>query len=172
MKKAVLFLTMTLFALPALAQRLNLDVGDLSDRAAETVDVTLDGPMLKFALSFFDEKDPEERAAREMVRNLQGIYVRSYEFDTENAYDRSVVDRVRKQLGPSWQKIVRVQSRTRENVEIYTDMRGDKVAGLCIISAEPRELTLVNIVGQIDLNRLADLEGKFGIPVTTTKEDQ
>jgi len=65
---------------------------------------------------------------------------------------------------------VQVRSRTRENVEIYTDMRGEAIAGLVIISAEPRELTVVNIVGPIDLDRLADLEGKFGIPRTTKEK--
>ncbi len=43
-------------------------------------------------------------------------------------------------------------------------MRGEQIAGLVIISAEPRELTLVNIVGPVDLDKLASLEGQFGIP--------
>ncbi|HVR38352.1 MAG TPA: DUF4252 domain-containing protein, partial [Thermoanaerobaculia bacterium] len=97
--------------------------------------------------------------------------VRSYEFSEEGAYDRSAIERVRKQLGPNWKKIVNVRSRNSENVEIYTQMRGDAITGLVVISAEPRELTIVNIVGPIDLEKLADLEGKFGIPrVTKDKE--
>lgn len=171
MKRILLILMLMTVAAPAWAQRLKLDFGNLADSASESVDVTLDGPMLKLALGFLNSNDPEERAARDMVKNLEGIYVRSFQFDTDNAYDKSIVTRVRSQLGPSWKKIVSVQSRTKENVEIYTDMRGETVAGLCIISAEPRELTLVNIVGQIDIARLSQLEGNFGIPhVTTTTE--
>ena len=41
---------------------------------------------------------------------------------------------------------------------------GDKVAGLLVLSAEPRELTIVNLVGPVDVEKLADLEGHFGIP--------
>jgi len=167
MKRILFVLLLPLLALPASAQRLNLDFGSLADRAAESVDVTLDGPMLRFALAFLSDTKADERAAKDMVRRLEGIYVRSFEFDEDNAYDRKVVDRIKAQLGPTWKKIVTVQSRTKENVDIYTDMRGDAVAGLVIISAEPRELTVVNIVGPIDLDRLADLEGKFGIPRTT-----
>jgi hypothetical protein len=59
---------------------------------------------------------------------------------------------------------VNVRSKDRENVEVYTDMRGENIAGLVVISAEPRELTFVNIVGPIDLERLTDLGGQFGIP--------
>jgi hypothetical protein len=33
-----------------------------------------------------------------------------------------------------------------------------------VISAEPREITLVNIVGPVDLDKLASMEGQFGIP--------
>jgi hypothetical protein len=33
-----------------------------------------------------------------------------------------------------------------------------------IISAEPKEFTVVNIVGPVDLEKLAGLEGQFGIP--------
>jgi hypothetical protein len=36
--------------------------------------------------------------------------------------------------------------------------------GLAIIAAEPREFTIVNIVGSIDLEDLHKLEGKFGVP--------
>ena len=40
----------------------------------------------------------------------------------------------------------------------------DKACGIAVISAEERELTFVNIVGRIDIDSLAELEGEFGIP--------
>jgi hypothetical protein len=49
-------------------------------------------------------------------------------------------------------------------VDIYADTRGDAITGLLIISAEPKEFTVVNIVGPVDLEKLAGLEGQFGIP--------
>ena len=48
-------------------------------------------------------------------------------------------------------------------------MEGNRSSGLVILVAEPRELTVVNIVGPIDLNRLASLKGQFGIPDVPTK---
>ena len=33
-----------------------------------------------------------------------------------------------------------------------------------MLSASPREVTLVNIVGTIDLEQLRSLQGKFGVP--------
>ena len=166
MRKIVLILSLTLIvAAPASAQQINLDFPGLADKAAEVVDVTLDATMLKAAARFFSSRDAEERSISDMVRGLEGIYVRSYSFDSTGQYDRpATVDRMRKQLGPSWKKIVNVRSRDRENVEVFLDMRGEAVRGLFLISAEPRELTVVNIVGPIDLEKLGNLEGQFGIP--------
>jgi hypothetical protein len=43
------------------------------------------------------------------------------------------------------------------------------MAGIVIISAEPKELTFVNIVGPLEVDQLADLGGEFGIPKVKTK---
>lgn len=173
MRKHVLaFLIAMIIAMPAAAQRLNLDFPGLADRAEEVVDVTLDGAMLRLASKFFSNKDADERAVREMVQKLQGIYVRSYTFEKAGMYDRAIVDRLRSQIGAGWNKIVNVQGK-KENVEIYVQTRGeDQITGLVVISAEPRELTVVNIVGPVDLDRLADIEGQFGIPRMSKKGDR
>jgi len=142
--------------------RIVLDLpASLAAKAAESVEVTLDGSMLRFAARFLSD---DEGDVRGVVRRLEGIYVRSYEFDSDGEYDRSIIDHMHAQLGPEWKKIVTVQSRSRENTEIYTLPRGDSIAGLVVITAEPRELTIVNLVGPIDLDKLASLEGQFGIP--------
>ena len=171
MKRYLMNLILTLIAaiaLPTAASaqgtRINLDFPEMAAKASETVDVTLDGAMLRLAGKFLNSNDADERAAREMINGLTGIYVRSYEFDHEGEYDKSQAERIRQQLGPSWKKIVKVASRTREDVDIYADTRGDSITGLLIISAEPKEFTVVNIVGPVDLEKLAGLEGQFGIP--------
>lgn len=154
-----------LVALPAAAQRINIDVPGLEARASEVVDVTLDANMLRMASKFLSSHDRDERNVRDMVQNLQGIYVRSYEFDKEGEYDQVIVERLRNQLGSGWTRIVTVRSKVKDNVDIYTLSDGKNgVKGLVVISAEPKELTIVNIVGPIDLDRLADMEGQFGIP--------
>jgi hypothetical protein len=174
MRKFLLILGLTLVAAaPVLAQpRINLDFPGLEERAAEVVDVTLDGALLKLAGKFLRAADVHERAVADMVQGLEGIYVRSYEFDREGQYDKSLIDRVKSQLGPSWKPLVTVRSKTKENVNIYADLRGDRIVGLVIVAAEPREFTVVNIVGAIDIERLAELEGEFGIPHFSEEKDR
>jgi Domain of unknown function (DUF4252) len=166
MRKFILMLTLTLLvAVPASAQRLNLDfLADLEDRADEVVDVTLDASMLRLAAKFLNGRDADERAIADMINRLEGIYVRSFEFDREGEYDRNLINRIKSQLGSNWKPLVTVRSKTKENVNIYADMRGENIHGLVVIAAEPRELTVVNIVGPIDIEKLSSLQGQFGIP--------
>ena len=173
MRKFLLVLALLILAMPAMAQHpLNLDFPDLEERADEVVDITLDATMLRLGAKFLSGHDEDERAVRDMVKGLQGIYVRSYQFSKAGEYDRKLVDRLKAQLGPTWKPLVTVRSKRKDNVNIYADMRGDKVTGVFVIAAEPRELTIISIVGPIDIERLADLEGQFGIPRFSKERDR
>jgi hypothetical protein len=59
---------------------------------------------------------------------------------------------------------VNVTSKKEGNVEVYLLMNGEEIGGLAVLSSEDRELTVVNIVGPVDLEKLAKLEGQFGVP--------
>jgi hypothetical protein len=138
----------------------------LAEKASESVTITLDSSLLGMAARFLDPNDPEDAAAKEVLSGLQGIYVKSYTFDDEFAYPKADVDRIRKQLSsPGWSRLVEVRSRKEQaNVDIYISVAGNKALGLAIIATEPREFTIVNIVGSVDLDKLHKLEGKFGVP--------
>ena len=163
MRRFIVFAILVFSAAALQAQRVQIDIPpSLAAKAVETVDVTLDGPMLRLAAKFLGH-DGDEGIARDMIEKLQGIYVKSYEFDDEDAYDRSILEKTRAQLGPGWKRVVMVKERG-ENTEIYADMRGENVVGLLVLAAERRQLTIVNLVGPIDLDKLGNLEGHFGIP--------
>lgn len=164
-----------LLAFPALlrAQEINLPPGieNLSAKAKETVDVTMDGPMLKWASKFLSAEDPEEKKAAKLVENLKGIYVRSYEFSEEGAYSAADVEHLRAQFrSPEWSRVVGVRSEhDGENVDVFFRLENEKMAGIVVIAAEPKELTVVNLVGPLEVEQLADLGGEFGIPRLKTK---
>jgi hypothetical protein len=40
----------------------------------------------------------------------------------------------------------------------------NQAVGLAVIASEPRQFTIVNIVGAIDLDKLHKLEGQLGVP--------
>jgi hypothetical protein len=146
--------------------RLHLDHLDrLAGQATESVNIAIDPAMLKLASGFL-KGDGDDAAVKAMLTGLKGIYVRSFEFERENAYTAEDVNAVRRQLAsPGWSRLVTVDSkRDRELVEIYSWREGNESGGLAILVAEPMELTVVNIVGPIDLTKLGALQGQFGIP--------
>ncbi len=170
MRKSILALILlSALAVPASAQSIKLDFPGLADRADEIVDVTLDAQMIRLAAKFLGN-DSDEREIKQMLNGLSGIYVRSFSFSKEGEYDKAMGTRLMSQLGANWKPLVTVRSKTKENVNIMADVRGDRINGLVIVSAEPREFTVVNIVGDIDIDRLSKLEGEFGIPRITSKD--
>jgi hypothetical protein len=138
----------------------------LAAKASEVVDVNLDAPMLKLAAKFMDKDDKDDSQLQQMLQNLKGIYVRNYQFDKEGEYSEADVEAIRSQLrSPAWSKIVSVRSKKEgENAEVYLLGSESNVQGLVIISADPKELTVVNLVGPIDLDKLSELGGHMGVP--------
>src|SRR6266404_570456 len=145
--------------------RLQIDQLDsLANRASETVDVKLDERLMATTAKIFSDKDDAD--IKEILKGLKGIYVKSFEFEKEGQYSPADVESVMSQLrGGGWSKIVGVRSKKDgDNVEVYLMMQGDQIEGLAVISAEPKEFTVVHIVGPVNLEKLSKLEGQFGVP--------
>jgi hypothetical protein len=167
-------------AVPAQAQnaRLKLEhLEKLGTKAAEVTNVTLDGDMLQLAAKFLDldKEDTEAAQVKDLVKRLKGIYVMSFEFDEPNQYSAADVEEIRTQLtAPGWSRIIENRDkRNAENNEIYLMKdASNNVAGIAILVAEPKELTVVNIVGPVDVDKLSVLSGKFGIPGEKKDKDK
>ncbi len=167
-RTGLICIMMLAFAWSARAQDVKLPVNleRLAAKASETVDVTMDATMLRFAGKFLDQKDADEVQAKKLIEGLKGIYVRSFEFEKPGEYTEEDLESLRVQLRPPvWTRVVGVRSkRDKENVDIFFRMDNGKVLGLALIAAEPRELTFVHIDGPIDPEQLTELGGQFGIP--------
>lgn len=153
---------------PTLAQgpQLQLEPLDrLAPAAVKTVNLSLDPAMLKLAGAILKDERLGD-AATTMLTDLQGIYVRGFEFDRDNAYSPDDVGAVRSQLaGPGWTRVVEMNGRrTGEVVEMYSWSDSDREGGLAVIVAGLRALTIVNVVGRIDLTSLRALQGQLGFP--------
>ena len=108
---------------PAFGQNPRLKINNLeklSSKAAEVVDVTLDESMLKLASKFL-AAERDEAEARELIKDLKGVYVKSFEFDKEGEYSQEDVEAIRSQLtAPGWTKVVGVRSKHDGDVaEVY-----------------------------------------------------
>jgi hypothetical protein len=161
-----IFLLLMAFSNRAYAQdTFPVDTTKLAERADETTTVSLDKNMLQFASRFLSSND-EDREARRIIANLDGIYVRTFEFKTPNAYSASELEAFRRPFaGPEWSHIVSVHGKEpNEDTDIYVRLVNGEVRGMFILAAEKEELTFVHILGPIKPEDLDQLSGNFGIP--------
>jgi len=141
----------------------NLD--HLATKASQTVDVNIDQRLIQLAAKLLSSEDREEAEVKKLVNGLKGIYVKSFEFDNVGEYSTADIESIRSQLrSPLWSRLVNVTSKRDGSIEVYLMLSGDQISGLAVLSTDDKELTVVNIVGPVDLDKLVKLEGQFGIP--------
>jgi hypothetical protein len=121
--------------------------------------------MLNFASKFLNGKDADDAKVRELIQKLDGIYVRSYEFDKDDQYTGAEVESIRKQFaGSEWSSMVRERSKRGGGTDVYVKLVNGDIHGMFVLDAEPKELTFVFISGPIRPEDLNELGGNFGIP--------
>jgi hypothetical protein len=155
---------------PAMAAGPQLQIPDFSHlrhKAVDSVDISLDGMLLKLVKRIARNEDDE---VMNVLSDVKSLRVRNFEFDSDGAYSRADVEAVRKQLSaPGWSALVQAHKRDeQEDVDVYINTDGEKVLGLAVVACDPRSFTIVNIVGNIDIDKLAKIEGEFGIPRLAT----
>lgn len=161
-------------AAPARCQQLQLpDLSKLTPHAADVVDLSIDQALLGLASGFLSG-EAEDGEVKALIGGLKGIYVKSLQFDRDGAFDPAVLEQVRGQLDTgNWSRLVTARSASdRSDVGVYLWRQNGKAGGLAVLTSGPRELTIVNIVGTIDLDQLRKLQGRFGVPADLGIEKQ
>jgi hypothetical protein len=158
-------LLLPLAALAAQGPELKLpNFDNLEKKAVDTVDVTIGHwPIGLAAFITSRDDDPDSKDLHDVLVGLKSVYVRSYKFDSDFVYSEADVDSVRAQLtAPVWTRLVQARHRAdRKSVDIYVAVDGDHANGIAIVASKPREFTIVNIVGRIDVDKLARLQHHF-----------
>jgi hypothetical protein len=175
MKKRTMILGafLTLAVLPALSAQTQTSPlplppaveKELAARASNVTEVTLGKNMLGFAAKFMNGKDQDEAATRHLIENLDGIYVRDYEFDKEGQYSVDEIEKLRQYFETAeWTPIVRARERrTGETTDVMVKMVNGETHGMFILNAEPKELSIVLILGPVRMEDLGKLRGLGGL---------
>ncbi len=138
---------------------------DLAARASNVTEVTLGKNMLGFAAKFMNNKDHDEAGVRQLIEGLDGIYVRSYEFDKEGEYSMDEIEKLRQTFEtPEWSPMVHeTEHKGAETNDVLVKLVNGEPHGMFILSAEPKELSIVLILGPIHLDQLGELKGIGGL---------
>jgi len=136
-------------------------------KASGVVDVTLNKDMLKSGASFLGSgKDEDAAKVRKMVEGLESLVVKSFEFEKDGAYTHAQLDDIARQMGqPGWNLIVStIEKDSGETTRVWVKASTPQApGGVRVLSAEPRELTIVESIGNINLSDLQGLAGLAGI---------
>jgi hypothetical protein len=170
---ATLILGVAALAMPALAQTSTTSPlplppaaeKELAAKASNVTEVTLDKNMLGFAARFMKGKDSNDAATQQLIQGLEGIYVRDYEFDKEGDYSMDDVEKLRQYFETAeWTPIVRShEKKSGETADVMVKMVNGESRGMFILSAEPKELSIVLILGPIRMDQLGALGGLGGL---------
>lgn len=152
----------------AAAQNPELNLPDfkfVAHNATESVNISLGPWLLHTVASLIDDHDADGAATKRLFAGIESIRVRTYEFDG-NAVPTAAIDSVRRQLeGPGWSQLLQSRDRNHgDGVEIYLMTERDRTKGFALIATEPREITIINIVGSISLEDLPKLEQRLQLP--------
>lgn len=165
-----LILTAVALCVPALAQNDPLPPESalekqLASRASDVTEVTLSKSMLAFAAKILNSKHDDDAETRKLIEGLDGIYVRDYEFDKAGEFTAEEVDQLRKQFETAeWSSLVKERERkTGESTDVMVKLVNGESHGMFILDVEPKELTIVLILGPIKMDDLSKLKGIGGL---------
>ena len=115
------------------------------------VEVNLSGKLISLVAKAA-KPNPE---VTELLNMLKGVYVRVYENDTTtfNELTRHYEDKLEKE---KWEIIAKIKEEA-ETVQVRILLGEDTIFGLFVMVAGEIEVTLVNIVGEIDPERIGEL---------------
>lgn len=174
------FIFLLLFALVPVAAnaqnaRLHFErLNGLETKARDVVEVNIEGKMLDLAKRVLAKmNDQDARKVGQAISGLQAIYVRAYNFENENEYNTADVDEIRSQLqAPGWEKLANVRSkRNNQKVDVFTMFTGDTMSGVAVVVSDAKSIAVVNVIGPIDIDLLAELSGKLNIPRIDIEND-
>jgi len=155
---AVLFFSLVAFA----EQELDLSfLKGLEAKASEFTDINLGPEQLQLMMGFAGDVGKDLLG---LGKSIERVQVKTFQFDKEGVYSIADMDNLRARLkADDYVPFISVKEK-KGFTEIVMRKGPKGMRGFVVLVAEPRELTIVNIVGDLDMNSLGKLSGKFGIP--------
>jgi len=161
MKRFLLSSTALLMTTAMWAQSAQVPVNfeQLEEKAVQRTKISLNKDMIQIAL-WAIPKQEDTAKLRKVVSNLQGIYIRSYTFENEGDYSPSDLAPLRKTItGSGWNCLVSVHNKkSGEDTDLCLRKDREQILGLAIVHTEPKEVTVVNILGAITAEEFGQLQ--------------
>ena len=132
-------------------------------KGGEFVEVQIRSNLLTFAAQLVEKEQPD---AAKLLRSVQLVRVNVVGLSDENRDEmQKRIQKIRQELeGRGWERNVNVQGKDGEDVGVYTQTQGgNALAGVAITVIDPKNVVLVNVVGDIRPEQIAALGESLNI---------
>lgn len=142
-----------------------VDFGDLETLTGNParVEVDLGGPMIRFLAAASREAEPD---LAEMMSKLKSVRVSVFDLapGSEEATHLKVQSLAADLEARDWERAVVVREEGETIIHMYMKFDGDDVVGLTFMAVDDDdEAIFINIVGEVDPEKLGRLAAKFGV---------
>lgn len=144
-----------------------IDFADLSSYYGEPkVEVNLTASLMNLVGRLAQEDDPE---VGEILSNLESIKVRVYNLNGKLEKASTTIDQVSSRLrNDQWETLVKVNdNEENQKVRIFSKSTDDVIDGVVVMVVSPEkeegEAVFINIVGQIDLDKIGKVTESLDI---------
>ena len=170
MAAAALFLLLPAAAVPAFAQPASgvaaLEFETLEEKADEVVKVNLWGRSLEQAKRLMGLRKNVTASVRGFLGGLKGVYRRTYRFRGSEASEDDVRPVHKRLSDDGWVPIIETADRQApESLSVYSYYEDEELAGMTVVSSDPGEVTVLKIMGPVDLEALSQIGRGLGLPL-------
>ena len=146
-----------------------IDFADLSSFYGEPkVEINLSASLMSMIGSFAKNDDPE---VAEILSNLEFIKVRVYNLNGKVEKASTTIDTVSTKLrAENWETLVTVNDNEQnQKVRIFSKTTNNVIDGIVVMVVSPQkeagEAVFINIVGEIDPNKIAKITDNLDIDI-------
>lgn len=146
-----------------------IDFADLSSFYGEPkVEINLSASLMNMVGSFAKSEDPE---VAEILSNLEFIKVRVYNLNGKADKANNTLDKVSTKLrAEKWETLVTVNNNEEnQKVRIFSKTTNNVIDGIVVMVVSPEkeggEAVFINIVGEIDPNKIAKITDNLNIDI-------
>ncbi len=143
-----------------------LEFADLEQKADEVVKVNLWGRSLDQAKKILSLRKNATGPVKTFMHGLTAVYRRTYRFRGSSPSKEDVAPVHRRLTDNGWVPLIETENRKKpESLSVYSYYSNEEVAGISVVSSDSGEVTLVKIMGPVDLEALSAIGSGLGLPL-------
>jgi len=145
---------------------IEMQFDELEQKADQVVKVNLWGKSLEQGKKLLGLRKSMTSPVGHFLSSLKGVYRRTYRFGKTKPEQEDVEPIYQQLADGGWVPLIETENRSSEGaVSVYSYYENEEVAGVTVVSTDPNEVTVVRIMGAIDLDMLSEIGKGLGLPV-------